>query len=73
MGIIEIGIMEDEAAQTSAEYVMLLGGIIVIVLVAIITYQNYVRGLGGSITNGSEVNSINGNLTEINKTLNKMG
>jgi hypothetical protein len=50
---------------------MLLGGIIVIVLVAIITYQSYVRGLGGNITNGSEVNSINGNLTEINKTLNK--
>jgi len=71
MRIIEIGIMEDEAAQSSAEYVMLLGGIIVIVLVAIITYQNYVRGLGSSITDGSEVNSINGNLTEINKTLNK--
>nr|WP_319374224.1 class III signal peptide-containing protein [uncultured Methanobacterium sp.] len=71
MRIIEISIMEDEAAQTSAEYVMLLGGIIVIVLVAIITYQSYVRGLGSNITNGSEVNSINGNLTEINKTLNK--
>ncbi len=72
MKLIEIGIMEDEAAQTSAEYIMLLGGIIVIVLVAIITYQNYVRGLGGNIINGSEVNSINGNLTEINKTLNKV-
>ena len=71
MKLIEIGIMEDEAAQTSAEYIMLLGGIIVIVLVAIITYQNYVRGLGGNIINGSEVNSINGNLTEINKSLNK--
>lgn len=71
MRIIEMGIIEDEAAQTAAEYVLLLGGIIVIVLVAIITYQNYVRGLGGNITNGSEMNSVNGNLTQINQTLNK--
>ncbi len=71
MGIMEMGIVEDEAAQTSAEYVMILGGIIIIVLVAIIVYRNYVSGVGSEINNGSEMNSVNGNLTQINKTLNK--
>lgn len=68
---IEMGIVKDEAAQTSAEYVLILGGIIVIALVAIIVYKNYVSGVGSNITNGSEMNSVNGNITQINKTLNK--
>lgn len=71
MKIIEMGIVKDEAAQSSAEYVLILGGIIVIALVAIIVYKNYVSGVGSNITNGSEMNSVNGNLTQINKTLNK--
>lgn len=71
MKIIEMGIVKDEAAQTSAEYVLILGGIIVIALVAIIVYKNYVSGVGSSLNGGSEMNSINGNLTQINKTLNK--
>jgi hypothetical protein len=65
----DIGIIEDEAAQTAAEYLMIFGGIIVIVLVAVISYQNYVRGVGGNITNGSEMNSVNNNLTAINNSL----
>ena len=67
--MMDIGIIEDEAAQTAAEYLMIFGGIIVIVLVAVISYQNYVRGVGGNITNGSEMNSVNGNLTAINNSL----
>ena len=46
MGMIDMGIIEDEAAQTAAEYVLIFGGIIVIVLVAIIIYRNYVRWSG---------------------------
>lgn len=69
MRIMEMKIIEDEAAQSSAEYVLILGGIIVIVLVAVIAYKNYVNGIGSNITNGSEVNSVNGNLTQINNTL----
>ena len=71
MKIIEMGIVKDEAAQSSAEYVLILGGIIVIALVALIVYKNYVSGVGSSLNGGSEMNSINGNLTQINKTLNK--
>ncbi|MBI4813857.1 MAG: class III signal peptide-containing protein [Methanobacterium sp.] len=69
--MIDIGIMEDEAAQTAAEYLMIFGGIIVIVLVAVISYQNYVRGLGGNLTNGSEIQSVENNLQDINQTLNQ--
>ncbi|AUB56771.1 class III signal peptide-containing protein [Methanobacterium sp. MZ-A1] len=63
--------MKDEAAQTAAEYVLLFGGIIVIVLVAIISYQNYVKGLGGNLTNGSEIQSVENNLQDINQKLNQ--
>jgi Flp pilus assembly pilin Flp len=69
MRMMEIGILKDETAQTSAEYIMILGGIIVIVLVAIISYQNYIRGLGGNITNGSEVQSVENTLQDINQSL----
>ncbi|MDY9924454.1 class III signal peptide-containing protein [Methanobacterium sp.] len=71
MKMIDMGIMEDEAAQTAAEYLMIFGGIIVIVLVAVISYQNYVRGLGGNLTNGSEIQSVENNLQDINQTLNQ--
>ncbi|NYB51482.1 MAG: class III signal peptide-containing protein [Methanobacteriaceae archaeon] len=66
----KIEIFKDESAQTSAEYILIFGGIIVIVLVAIISYQNYVKGVGADITNGSEMSSLNSNLTQINNTLN---
>ncbi|MBW4258201.1 class III signal peptide-containing protein [Methanobacterium subterraneum] len=69
--MIDNGIMKDEAAQTAAEYVLLFGGIIVIVLVAIISYQNYVKGLGGNLTNGSEIQSVENNLQDINQKLNQ--
>lgn len=71
MKMINNGIMKDEAAQTAAEFVMLFGGIIVIVLVAIISYQNYVKGLGGNLTNGSEIQSVENNLQDINQKLNQ--
>ncbi|WP_287681085.1 class III signal peptide-containing protein [Methanobacterium sp.] len=71
MKMIDNGIMKDEAAQTAAEFVLLFGGIIVIVLVAIISYQNYVKGLGGELINGSEIQSVENNLQDINQKLNQ--
>lgn len=65
----DMGIIEDESAQTAAEYILIFGGIIVIVLVAIIIYRNYVRDMGAELSNGSEMSSVNGNLTEINNSL----
>jgi uncharacterized protein (UPF0333 family) len=70
MGVIDMGIMEDETAQTSAEFVLLFGGIIVIVLIAMIVYRNYVHDMGDELTNGSEVQDIDNSLQEINQSFN---
>lgn len=54
-------LLKDEAAQTSAELVLLFGGIIVIALVALISYQNYLSGLGNEI-NGTQLNETTNNI-----------
>jgi len=58
-----MNIINDEAAQTSAEMLLLFGGIIAIVVVAAFFYRNYLGGIGGNITNNdlqSVTNGING-------------
>jgi hypothetical protein len=72
IGGVNMGIIKDEAAQTSAELLLLFGGVIVIVVVAALGYKNYLSGLGGNITATSLQNvtsSINGsgNNSLINK------
>ncbi len=39
-------IINEEAAQSSAELILLFGGIIVIAIVAALFYRNYLSGLG---------------------------
>lgn len=51
----------DESAQTSAEFILLFGGIFVIVLLAIFMYNNYMNDLGGEIQS-KEVNEFNNQL-----------
>jgi len=56
-------IFNDEVAQTSAEMILIFGGVIVIVIVAAFYYNTYLKGLGGNITSNdlqSVTNSING-------------
>lgn len=65
-------IFDDEAAQTSAEMILIFGGIIAIVVVAAFYYKTYLSGLGSNITSNdlkSVTNSINGsgNSSLINK------
>ncbi len=58
-----MNILDDEAAQTSAELILLFGGVIAIVVVGAFYYKNYLSGLGGNITANdlqSVTNSING-------------
>ena len=58
-----MNIYDDEAAQTSAEMILLFGGVIAVVVVAAVFYKNYLSGLGGNITSNdlsSVTNSING-------------
>jgi hypothetical protein len=58
-----MGILKEESAQTSAELILIVGGIIIIAIVAAIFYKNYVNGLGNEINNTDVANvtsNING-------------
>lgn len=56
--------LKEETAQGSAELILLFGGIIVIALVALIAYQNYVNGLGNEI-NGSQLNNTTNEISKL--------
>lgn len=57
--------MEDRA-QASVEYILLFGGIIVVVLLAIYMYNNYVSDLSGEITS-KEVKEFNSEINNLGK------
>ena len=50
--------MLDNKGQTSAEFILLIGGIIVVVLLTLMFYRNYITGLSGEIK-GEEVSNFN--------------
>lgn len=54
----------DESGQASAEFILLFGGIIVVVLLAVFMYRNYVNDLSGEIKS-KEVIKFNEKLGEI--------
>ena len=54
----------DDKGQTSAEFILLFGGIMVVVLLAIFMYNKYMAGLGGEI-NSKEVNEFNNQISNI--------
>lgn len=49
--------IKDEGGQGAAEYILLFGGIIVIAIVALMVYRNYIRG-ASSLNAGQDVNTI---------------
>ena len=51
----------DNSGQTSAEFILLFGGIFVAVLLVIYIYNNYINELGGEIAS-KEVNEFNNQL-----------
>lgn len=52
-------ILKEDKGQSSAELVLILGGIIVIAIVAAIFYRNYLVGLGNEINNTDVQNVTN--------------
>ena len=54
----------DKSGQASAEFILLFGGIIVVVLLAVFMYRNYVNDLSGEIKS-KEVSQFNEKLGEI--------
>ena len=51
----------DDSGQTSAEFILLFGGIIVVVLLAIYMYNSYISDLSGQIAS-KEVKEFNSQL-----------
>lgn len=56
--------MIDNNGQASAELILLFGGIIVVVLLAIYMYKNYIKDLSNEINKG-EVSKFNNELSKI--------
>ncbi len=54
----------DDSGQTSAEFILLFGGIMVVVLLAIYMYNNYMSDLSGEISS-REVNEFNNQLANL--------
>ena len=56
----------DNRGQTSAEFILLFGGIIVVVLLVIHMYNNYLSDLGGEISS-NEVRQFNSQLNNLGR------
>ena len=56
----------DSSGQASAEFILLFGGIFVVVLLLIYMYNNYINDLSGEIAS-KEVNEFNNQLKTLGK------
>ncbi len=56
----------DDRGQASAEFILLFGGIIVVVLLAIYMYNNYISDLSDEIAS-KELNEFNSQLNDLGK------
>jgi len=54
----------DEKGQASAEMILLIGGMIVIVLIAIYFYKDYILGIGAEM-NSTEIVKVNNAIENI--------
>lgn len=54
----------DSRAQASAEFILLFGGIMVVVLLAVFMYKNYLKDLSGEIES-KEVSEFNSQINSL--------
>jgi hypothetical protein len=64
-----MGILKEENAQGAAEFILIFGGVIVIVIIAAIFYKNYLNGAGNEI-NSTDVDNINKSLNNLSNKFN---
>ena len=58
--------MNYDSGQASAEFILLFGGIIVVVLLVIFMYRNYINDLGGEVKS-NEVSELNSKIDELSE------
>lgn len=58
-------LISDESGHSSAELILLIGGMIVIVLIAMSFYKSYILSIGDEISS-NELNNINKSIESIN-------
>jgi uncharacterized protein (UPF0333 family) len=64
-----MNIIKDDAAQSSAEFLMLFGGVIVIVIIAAVFYKNYLSGLGSTLNSSPDLNKTIDGINNLNQKL----
>ncbi len=65
IGGVKMNIIKDDAAQTSAELLLLFGGIIIIAIAAALVYRNYLGGLATEI-NQTDVQNVTNSINSLN-------
>ncbi len=66
-----MNMIKDENGQGSAELILVLGGMIVIVIAAAVFYKNYLAGIGSDINN-TDVNATVTKIQALNDTIKNM-
>lgn len=61
-------VLEDESGQTSAELLLVIGGMIVIAIFMLLMYKNYVTGLGNEVNN-TDAKDLSKKISDLNDSL----
>lgn len=61
--------IKEEKAQAGAEILILIGGMIIIVLIAMYLYKDYLSGIGDEI-NSSELNKLDSSIKSLSSNFN---
>lgn len=62
--------MKEDSAQAAAELILIFGGIIIIVLVALVFYKNYLKNMSKEI-NTTELVNFNNKINNITEYFNR--
>ena len=74
-GGVSMDIIKDDAAQTSAEMLLLFGGIIAIAVAVAVVYKTYLTGLGKTILTGTDLQNVQSSISNTsnpNSLINKL-
>jgi hypothetical protein len=55
--------LKDEGGQGAAEYILLFGGVIVIAIIALLIYKNYMSKSNEQLASGSDISSVRSSVT----------